>query len=373
MKKILTTIATILVVAFISSMFLNARGARTYAGDKDEVAHSIQKASKTTGIRQLFQEKSGLSPFRHQISEASAGEIYEDAHDYNTQSMPSWTPITGNAHNMISYGHVYNDGVLINGAGYYLVSFGPAGEEDCRSASEVSSGGFYYATIKGDTNGETIYFKIYETCTDKTYYIKETLSFQADDVKADLDLNLTARATVTISGKVTSGGGKGLQDVTIAFSNGGGSASTGSDGTYSQTLNSGWSGTAAYSLEHCILTPSSRNYSIVISDVLNQDYTAARIIYAPLNFKSQKVLNRSLSQVEYINEITWEANPCNENIVKYRIYQVEGETRSLLVELNADTFLCRHRKVEKDRQYTYTLAAVNNKGVEGLATFITVQ
>jgi len=59
--------------------------------------------------------------------------------------------------------------------------------------------------------------------------------------------------------------------------------------------------------------------------------------------------------------------------VKYRIYRVEGETQSLLVELNADTFLYRHRKVEKDEQYTYALAAVNNKGVEGLATFITIQ
>ena len=278
MKKILTTIATILAAAFFSSMFLNARGARTYAGDKDDVAHSIQKASKTTGIRQLFQEKSGPSPFRHQISEASAGEIYENAHDYNTQSRPSWTPITGNAHNMISYGHVYNDGVLINGAGYYLVSFGPAGEEDCRSASEVSSDGFYYATIKGDTNGEAIHFKIYETGTDETYYIKETLSFQADDVKADLDLNLTARTTVTISGKVTSGGGKGLQDVTIAFSNGGGSASTGADGSYSHTLNPGWSGTATSSLQHCIFTPSSRSYSNVFSDMLNQDYKVVKLI-----------------------------------------------------------------------------------------------
>ena len=372
MKKTLTTIAAILVVAFISSVFLSALEARTYAGDKDEVAYSIQKASKATGIRQLFQEKSDLSPSRPQISEASAGGIYEGAGGYNAQSMPSWTPVTGNAHNMISYGNVYKNGVLINGAGYYLVSFGPAGEADCRSAGDVSSSGFYYATIRGDTNGETISFKIYEPGTDTVYDIQQTLSFQPDDVKADFNLNITTIASVSISGTITCRGIEAHRCIVI-FSNDGGSATERIDHTYSHSLNPGWSGTAASGLEHWTFTPPFRTYSAVFSDMPDQDYISTRNIYALLNFKSRKVINRSLSQVEYINEITWEVNPDNEYIVKYRIYQVEGETQSLLVELNADTFSYRHRKVDKDKQYTYALAAVNNKGAEGLAIFITVQ
>ncbi len=80
--KNVTIIATILVVIFTTSMSLNAQWARTYGGDKDDVAHSIQPASKAKRIRQLFQEKSGLSPSRQQISEASAGEIYEAGADY---------------------------------------------------------------------------------------------------------------------------------------------------------------------------------------------------------------------------------------------------------------------------------------------------
>jgi len=98
-----------------------------------------------------------------------------------------------------------------------------------------------------------------------------------------------------------------------------------------------------------------------------------RIIYPPLNFSGQKVLNRSLSQAEYINVLTWEANPNNVNIVKYRIYQVEGESQSLLVELNADTFQYWHRGVEKDRQYAYILVAVNDEGREGNPAYLTVQ
>jgi len=98
-----------------------------------------------------------------------------------------------------------------------------------------------------------------------------------------------------------------------------------------------------------------------------------RIIYAPLNFAGQKVLNRSLSQAEYINFLTWQANSNNVSILKYRIYQVEGNAQSLLVELNANTFNYWHRGVEKDKQYTYALVAVNNEGREGDRAFITLQ
>ena len=98
-----------------------------------------------------------------------------------------------------------------------------------------------------------------------------------------------------------------------------------------------------------------------------------RIIYPPANITGQKVLNRSLSQSEYINVLTWQANPYNENIVKYRIYEVDGESQNLLVELNASTFQYWHRRVEKDKPYTYIICAVNNKNREGDTTHITVK
>ena len=97
------------------------------------------------------------------------------------------------------------------------------------------------------------------------------------------------------------------------------------------------------------------------------------LIYPPLNFAGVKVLNRSLSQAEYINDLTWQANPNNVNIAKYRIYLVEGESQNLLVELNSNTFRYWHRRVGKDRQYVYAICAVNNEDREGDPTYITVQ
>jgi hypothetical protein len=127
---------------------------------------------------------------------------------------------------------------------------------------------------------------------------------------------------------------------------------------------SGWSGDRS-GLANPITITMNSDKSIIASFV--------RIIYSPLNFTGQKVLNRSLSQAEYINVFSWQSNPNNMNIMKYRIYMVEGEIKNLLVELNASTSEYWHRRVEQDKLYTYAICAVNNEDREGDPTHITVQ
>jgi hypothetical protein len=90
-----------------------------------------------------------------------------------------------------------------------------------------------------------------------------------------------------------------------------------------------------------------------------------RIIYPPSNAQGEKVLNRSLSQAEYINILTWSANPDNEDIVNYRIYLVEDGQKTLLTTLAADEFECRFRKMNKNWEYTYQIVAVNSTMREG--------
>jgi hypothetical protein len=98
-----------------------------------------------------------------------------------------------------------------------------------------------------------------------------------------------------------------------------------------------------------------------------------RIIYPPLNAQGEKVLNRSLSQAEYINILTWSANPDNENIVNYRIYIVEDGQKTLLTTLAADEFECRYRKMNKNREYTYQIVAVNSAMREGDPAVVVVK
>ena len=96
-------------------------------------------------------------------------------------------------------------------------------------------------------------------------------------------------------------------------------------------------------------------------------------IYPPLDFSGEKVTNRSLLQVEYINFLSWQANPNNVNIRKYRIYAIQGQSQSLLIELDASILNYWHRRVDKDKQYTYAIVAVNDENREGEWAYVTVR
>jgi hypothetical protein len=98
-----------------------------------------------------------------------------------------------------------------------------------------------------------------------------------------------------------------------------------------------------------------------------------RIIYPPSNAAADGVLNRSLSQAEYINVISFAANPNNVNIQNYNIYLVEGAQKTLVVKLDANTFLYLHRMTDGDKSYTYHIVAVNNELREGDPAIVSVR
>ena len=100
-----------------------------------------------------------------------------------------------------------------------------------------------------------------------------------------------------------------------------------------------------------------------------------RIIYPPSNVTGQKVMNRSLSQVEYINVLKWNANSNNQglDISKYRIYLIEGANQSQVAELSTNIFEYWHRGVKKDGTYQYAIYAVSDANKEGDPIYITVQ
>jgi hypothetical protein len=117
---------------------------------------------------------------------------------------------------------------------------------------------------------------------------------------------------------------------------------------------------------------SDNPITVTMSSDMSVKANFIRIIYPPANITGQKVLNRSLSQAEYINVLSWQPDPNNMNITKYRIYLVEGEGKNLLFELNATTNRYWHRRVEKEKEYTYAICAVNDEGREGDQSQITV-
>lgn len=96
-------------------------------------------------------------------------------------------------------------------------------------------------------------------------------------------------------------------------------------------------------------------------------------LFPPLNFRGEKKTNRSLSQLEYINVLSWEENPQNKFIEKYKIYLIEGENKTLLKELDPQTHEFWHRRVLKDTSYQYELTAKDQFGRESEPVYIEVR
>ena len=123
--------------------------------------------------------------------------------------------------------------------------------------------------------------------------------------------------------------------------------------------------------------PAGRDQDNPLTVLMNYDVSLTayflRIIYPPFQLAGEKILNRSLSQAEYINILTWNPNPDNENIVRYRIYENDGNIKRLLAEVGAATLTFRQRNVWRDRAYTYSVAAVDNEGREGDPASVTVR
>jgi hypothetical protein len=108
-------------------------------------------------------------------------------------------------------------------------------------------------------------------------------------------------------------------------------------------------------------------------------YYTNQEIYAPMNLTIEQFLNRSLSQAEYINILTWQGNPANIFISKYRLYLVEGQNWSLLYEVDKNmeetdfTYEYRDRWRKKELTYTYAVVAVDDENREGNPAYVSVQ
>ncbi|MFB0565075.1 MAG: FG-GAP-like repeat-containing protein [Candidatus Aminicenantaceae bacterium] len=95
-------------------------------------------------------------------------------------------------------------------------------------------------------------------------------------------------------------------------------------------------------------------------------------LYAPLNFKAEREENKASLHREYGVFFNWDANPENEIVEKYRIYEVKEEGWILIAEVSPDTFSYLLRNVEKEKHIRYALVAVDDKGREGDAAYADV-
>jgi len=111
-----------------------------------------------------------------------------------------------------------------------------------------------------------------------------------------------------------------------------------------------------------------------VMDASDSAFGISERLLPPIHFQGERHENRSLLQREFVNFLRWEPPPGPRGIVfKYRIYIVEGSTRNLLAELGANSGEYLHRKVEKDKTYTYALVSVDSENRESQAVTLTIR
>jgi hypothetical protein len=114
--------------------------------------------------------------------------------------------------------------------------------------------------------------------------------------------------------------------------------------------------------------PFAAYYEAFIAKI--DDLTIDLEIFPPSQFSLRPLVNNFIFYKEYINRLTWTANPMNtRKIVSYKIYRrVTADSASafdLLVELPANVFSYDDRGLKKGIAYTYRITAVDEDGQEG--------
>jgi hypothetical protein len=85
-------------------------------------------------------------------------------------------------------------------------------------------------------------------------------------------------------------------------------------------------------------------------------------------------LNRSFSQAEYIDVLSWDANPENSDldVAGYRIYEKNSASLALLGEVTAEQTGYSRRQAGTGA-ITYAVAAFTGDGREGSPATVTVE
>jgi minor extracellular serine protease Vpr len=115
---------------------------------------------------------------------------------------------------------------------------------------------------------------------------------------------------------------------------------------------------------------------LVVNDTIEDSSMAVAAVIAkfypvlpPAGALLQRLENDFIFYKEYVNKLTWAANPENKSIITtYKLYRkVKGADDSsyiLLASLSPATFVYEDKGLSKDQLFTYRLTSVNSRGKE---------
>jgi len=90
-----------------------------------------------------------------------------------------------------------------------------------------------------------------------------------------------------------------------------------------------------------------------------------------------RAVNRSLLVREYVNVLTWNHDPRNTTVLRYRVYRVTEAGRALLGEVpttaSGASYRYLHRGIAGAETYAYEVVGVGNLDREGPAASATAR
>jgi hypothetical protein len=92
-------------------------------------------------------------------------------------------------------------------------------------------------------------------------------------------------------------------------------------------------------------------------------------LFPPIGLEALRAGDDLLPQARGIL-LTWQANPSNQGVVRYRVYAGRGTRRSFLGEVDAGTFAYFHRGTVPEELRAFSVTAVNAEGREGEAASV---
>jgi hypothetical protein len=117
--------------------------------------------------------------------------------------------------------------------------------------------------------------------------------------------------------------------------------------------------------------PSSNTIADFERDIIYESYclyrtsTAPTDIPAPADLAVRRVLNRSLSQAEFIDVLTWNSVHISGGISGYRIYELVNGEKIYLGQVDSSTTRFWHRGLRSSDRFFYVVAAVDTRNREG--------
>ncbi len=120
----------------------------------------------------------------------------------------------------------------------------------------------------------------------------------------------------------------------------------------------------------------NNQYGWGIVDAYGAAFYGVKKIFPPQSFAVQRIPNNYIFFMQFVDRLTWSANPGNEiPVASYRLYESRSDSQgndfALIAELDSQTFTYDRRGLFFEETYIYKITSVSESGEESAPVYAT--